>query len=152
MSHKSVLCIFLFFLLGTVFFVFLGCEVSDINKKDSVTSGTSTGSGSSGSGGAPASVTVNAGSNSLGTGATTTITVIVTDASGRRTDASLILTSSLGGTFNGSNAILNGNTSGGVFVADYKAVNSGEDEVSATVSGAGPKGSTIIIITGSVTP
>ncbi len=59
MSHKSVSSLFLFLLLSASFFLFPGCDSSDINKQSSVTSGTSTGSGSSG--GAAANVTVDAG-------------------------------------------------------------------------------------------
>lgn len=145
MFNKSVSSFFLFFVLGAAFFIFLGCEVSDINKQESVSSGTSTGSG--GSGGAPANITVLAGNNALGPGATTSITVIITDASGKRTDAAVILTSSRGGTFNGTNVILNGSTSGGVFIADYKApATSTEDEITATVAGTTLRGTTIISI------
>lgn len=152
MSHKSLYSIFLFFLVMTALILFLGCNVSDVNQQTSLSSGTTTGSGSSG--GAPAFVTVYAASNSLAGGATTTITVIVTDASGKRTDASITLTSSIGGTFNASgdvsSPVLNGNTVGGVFIADYKAPSiSGNDEVTATVlTGAGTflRGTTIISV------
>ena len=149
MSHKSHLSIFLFFFLVATLILFLGCNVSDVNQQTSISSGTTTGSGSSG--GAPANITVYAASNSLIGEATTTITVIVTDASGKRTDTSLTLTSSIGGTFNTtgdtSYPVLNGTTIGGVFIADYKApAISGTDEVTATVSGTNVRGSTIITV------
>jgi hypothetical protein len=145
MFHKSRYSFFLLFLLGVALVISLGCDVSDDNKKNSITSGTTTGSGSSG--GAASNVTIFAASNSLAAGATTTITVIITDASGKRTDASIILTSSRGGTFNGSNATLVGNTVGGIFTADYKAPGaSTEDEISAMVAGTVLKGTTIISI------
>ncbi len=144
MKNRSILLAFLFILLTAALFIFSGCEGKDINKQDSVSSGTSTGSGSSGSGGAPANVTIFPGNNAVAVGATTTITVIITDASGRRTDASVILTSARGGTFNGTNVILTGNTSGGIFIAEYKAVNAGDDTVTATVTGTTLTGTTII--------
>jgi hypothetical protein len=155
MSHKSFLSIILCFLLGAVLFFFMGCDVSDVNNQSSVTSGTTTGSGSSG--GTPANVTVTAGSNTLATNATTTITVIVTDAAGRRTDASIILTSSMGGTFNETSTsnggtslkstTLNGNTSGGILIAEYKAPGiATEDEITATVTGTAVRGTTIITV------
>jgi hypothetical protein len=135
-------------MIGAVIFLFLGCDVSDMNKQNSISSGTTTGYGSSG--GAAAQVTISAGNNSLASGATTTITVIVTDGSGRRTDASIILTSSGGGTFNGSYTTLNGNTMGGSFIANYKAPSiSIDDEVTATVAGTMLKGATIITVSSS---
>jgi hypothetical protein len=150
MSHKSLYSIFLFLLLGAALIISLGCDVSDVNKQNSVTSGTTSGSGSSG--GAPANVFVTAANNTISSGATTTITVILTDASGRRTDASVTLTSSSGGTFNGTNATLNGNTVGGLFTADYKAPSlSIDDVITATVSGTLLKGTTIITVTTSST-
>jgi hypothetical protein len=63
--------------------------------------------------------------------------VILTDASGRRTDASIILTSSGGGTFNGTNTTLSGNTLGGFFSATYTAPTvtlQTDTEIAATVS------------------
>jgi hypothetical protein len=150
MLNKSVVSFLFFFFLGAAFFVFPGCEVSDINKQESVTSGTSTGSGGSGSGGSPASVTVIAGSSVIDVSATTTITVFITDASGKRTDATITLTSSTGGTFNGTDSVLTGNTLGGVLITQFKASAVGENEVTATVTGTGLKGSTIISITGVV--
>ncbi len=153
MFHKSHSPIFLVFLLSAVLFIFLGCDSSDVNKQSSVTSGTTTGYGSSG--GAAANITVSAGNTNIATGVTTTITVIITDSSGKRTDASIILTSSQGGTFNGSNVTLVGNTLGGIFIADYKAPStSTEDEVTAAVAGTTLKGSTMITITSpsTVTP
>ena len=143
MSRKSISPFFLFLLVSAALFIFLGCNNSDINKQNSVTSGTTSGSGSSG--GAATNVTVNAASNSIAVGATTIITVIVTDASGKRTDASIILTSSRGGTFNGSNVNLIGNTTGGIFIADYKAPSTATDDtISATVAGTILQGITII--------
>jgi hypothetical protein len=149
MFHKSVSSIFWFVFLGATLFLFLGCETSDINNQESVTSGTSTGSGSSG--GAAANVSVTPGNNPIASGATTTITVIITDAAGRRTDASFILTSSHGGTFNGTNTTLSGGTLGGFFSTTYtysgaitEEVNT---EITATVSGTTLKGSTFITIT-----
>ncbi len=143
MSHKSISLIFLFLLLMCRPFYFPGCNSSDINNQNSVTSGTTSGSGSSG--GAAANVTIFAGDNVIAVGATTTITVIMTDASGKRTDASIILTSSRGGTFNGSNVTLIGNTKGGIFIADYKAPSTPTDDtITATVSGTILKGITII--------
>jgi hypothetical protein len=132
------------FLLIAALFIFLGCDVSDTNKQNSVTSGTTTGSGSSG--GPPANVTVVAGNNTLAAGATTTITVIVTDSSGKRTDASIILTSSQKGTFNGTNTTLNGNTVGGIFIVNYTAPTASDDIITATVTGTIVKGTTIISI------
>ncbi len=143
MSHKSISPVFLLLLLSAALFIFLGCDNSDINKQNSVTSGTTSGSGSSG--GAAANVTISAGSNSIAVGATTTITVIVTDASGKRTDASIILTSSRAGTFNGSNVTLIGNTTGGVFIADYKAPSTATDDtITATVAGTILQGTVVI--------
>jgi hypothetical protein len=146
MVHKSISLIFMFFLLGAALFIFPGCDASEVNKQNSVTSGTTSGSGSSG--GAPANVTIFPGSNSLAAGATTTITVIITDASGKRTDASVLLTSSGGGTFNGtSNSTLNGNTLGGILIVNYTAPStSTNDEVAATVAGTALKGTTMISV------
>lgn len=146
MFHKSISSIFLFFLLSAALFLFLGCDVSDINKQNSVSSGTTTGSGSSG--GPAANVTIYAGNNAIATNATTTITVIITDASGRRTDASIILTSSRKGTFNGTtNSTLNGNTIGGILIVNYTApLASTDDEITATVAGTILKGTTIITV------
>jgi hypothetical protein len=148
MFHKSISSIFLFFLTGAVLFIFPGCDATDINKQNSVTSGTTTGTGSSG--GAPANVSVTTGNNPIASGATTTVTVILTDSSGRRTDASIILTSSRGGTFNGTNTTLSGNTLGGFFSATYTysgtITEQVETEITATVSWTTVRGSTTITI------
>jgi len=146
MSLRSHFSIFLFFLLGAALVISLGCEVSDVNKQNSVSSGTTSGSGSSG--GAAANVTVTAANNTIVSGGTTTITVIVTDTSGRRTDASIILTSSAKGTFNGTtNTTLNGNTLGGILIVNYTGSSTFiDDEITATVAGTNIKGSTIISI------
>ncbi len=98
MPNKSFSFISLFLLMVVALFGLMGCNSSDVNNKDSITSGTTTGFG--GSGGTAAQVTVLAGNSQIAFGVgTTPITVIVTDSQGRRTDASIILTSSRGGSF-----------------------------------------------------
>ncbi|MEW6188426.1 MAG: hypothetical protein AB1585_22135 [Thermodesulfobacteriota bacterium] len=126
------------------FFLLSGCEVSEVNKQDSLSSGTTSGYGSSG--GPAANITLYAANNNLVSGATTTLTVVVTDGSGRRTDASIILTSTRGGTFNGTDTTLIGTTSGGAFIADYKANYAGDDEVTATVAGTALKATIVISV------
>ncbi len=140
------------FLLGAALVISLGCNVSDVNKQNSVGSGTTSGSGSSG--GAVANVSVTAGNNTMISNGTTTITVILTDASGRRTDAAIILTASLGGTFtfNGTtNTTFSGYTVGGILIVTYTAPSIGTQtptEIDAmVVSGTPLQGSTIITIT-----
>ena len=135
------------FLGLTMFFLFVlsACDIINNKDPDSVSSGTWSGYGSSG-GGPAANIALGAASTNLYAGATTTITVVVTDAQGRRTDASVVFNSSLGGTFNG-NAVLNGTTLGGILTVDYKAPSvAGEDEVTATVIGTSIKGTLIIRI------
>ena len=98
MPNKSFSFISLFLLMVVALLGLMGCNSSGVNSKDSVTSGTTTGFG--GSGGTAAQVTVLAGNSQIAwVVGTTPITVIVTDSQGRRTDASIILTSSLGGSF-----------------------------------------------------
>ena len=121
-----------------------GCSSSDNSNKTSISSGTITGSGSSG--GAAAQVSVTAASNPIGSTATTTITVIVTDAQGRRTDASIIVTSNGGGTFNGSATTVNANTLGGVLIVTYKPDTTGDIEIAVTVTGTSVRGSTILTV------
>jgi len=160
MSHKSLFSIYLFFFIGAALVISLGCDVLDINKQNSVGSGTTTGFGSSG--GPVANVSVTAATNTMVSTGSTTITVILTDASGRRTDASIILTSSGGGTFNGitgtttngaGTATFTGSTLGGILTAIYTAPslsnspNPINTEIDATVSGTTLKGSTFITIT-----
>jgi hypothetical protein len=149
MVHKTILSFFLFFLLCSALVSLLGCDASDVNQQNSVASGTTTGYGSSG--GVPANVSVTAGNNPIASGSTTTITVILTDSSGRRTDASIILTSARGGTFNGTNTTLSGNTLGGFFSATYTYLGTiteqMETEITATVSWTTLRGSTLITIT-----
>ena len=96
MPNKSFSFISLFLLMVIALFGLMGCN-SDANNKNSITSGTTTGFG--GSGGTAAQVTVLAGNTQIANGGTTPILIIVTDAQGRRTDASIILTSSRGGSF-----------------------------------------------------
>jgi hypothetical protein len=129
-----------------VLFFLMGCSPSDVNKQSSLTSGTITGSGTSG--GAAANVAVTAGNRQLVSSGTTSITVIITDSQGRRTDATITLTSSRGGTFNGStNATWSGNTLGGALIASYTAPGDTVDtEITATVIGTNIKGSTSISI------
>jgi|GEM_PF-2968508 hypothetical protein len=137
------------FLGLTMFFLFLlsACDIVNNKDPDSVSSGTWSGYGSTG-GGPATNIALSAASTNLYTGATTTITVVVTDAQERRTDASILLNSSLGGTFNG-NAVLNGTTSGGIMTVDYKAPSvAGEDEVTAQVIGTSIKRTLIISISG----
>lgn len=132
------------------FFSLVGCNISDNNKKDSLTSGTIAGSGSSG--GPPANVTVTAINSQLVAGGTTIITIIITDSQGRRTEATITLTSSNGGTFNGTNPTWSGNTLGGALLMPYTAtavVNS--TEITATVNGTNIKGSTVITINSNTT-
>jgi hypothetical protein len=123
-----------------------GCSSSDNSDKTSISSGTITGSGSSG--GAAAKVVVTAGNSQIVSGGTTTITVIITDAQGRRTDATVTLTSSGMGTFNGaSDVTFSGNTIGGSLIVNYTAsvpTATSNTEITATVNGTNIKGSTII--------
>ena len=101
MANKSFSFISLFLLMVVALFGLMGCNSSGANSKDSITSGTTTGFG--GSGGTAAQVTVLAGNSEIAFGVgTTPITVIVTDSQGRRTDASIILTSSQRGIFRGN--------------------------------------------------
>jgi hypothetical protein len=130
-------------LMVSVLFVLSGCNSSDVNKQDSVSSGTSTGFGS----GDPVSqVTVTAGSSQIFSGGSSSLTVITTDNQGRRSDAFVILSSSGGGTFVTST----GSTAGGILTTTYTAptITSPIDtEITATVVGTNIKGSTIISIT-----
>jgi len=153
---KILSSIIVVFLLGAALVISLGCDVLDINKQNSVGSGTTTGFGSSG--GPVAKVSVTTANNTIVAYGTTTITVILTDASGRRTDASIILTASGGGTFNGTTGTITGNgtgtltgsTLGGILIVTYTAgyINTQTDiEIDATVSGTTLRGSTIITIT-----
>lgn len=135
------------FLLGAALVISLGCNVSDVNKQNSVGSGTTTGFGSSG--GTVANVAVSATANTMYAGGTTVITVILTDSKGNRTDATIILTSSAGGTFNGStNTSLTGSTSGGALTTTFTAPSpysySGETfntVITSTVAGTNIQGS-----------
>jgi hypothetical protein len=121
----------------------MGCSPSDVNKQSSITSGTTTGSGTSG--GAAAQVAVTAGNNQLVSSGITSLTVIITDSQGRRTDATITLTSSRGGTFNGTNTTLSANTFGGALITTYTApAGTIDDVITATVIGTNIKGSTII--------
>jgi hypothetical protein len=153
MIPKKMTLIAAVLLFTCSFFLFSGCEVSDVNKQDSLSSGTTSGYGSSG--GPAANIILYAASNNLAVGATTTLTVVVTDGSGRRTEASIILTSSRGGTFNEGQTgekpnpggpSYNGNTTGGILIADYTAKTSGDDEVTASVAGTALKATIIISV------
>ncbi|MBI5604480.1 MAG: hypothetical protein HY879_14125 [Deltaproteobacteria bacterium] len=142
-SHR----ILFFFLSLLALLALWGCNVSDVNKKDSVSSGTTTGSGSSS--GTAAMVTVTVGNNPIASGATTSLTVIVTDSQGRRTEATIILTSSRGGTFNGTDTTLSGSTFGGALIATYTApsVSTQTDiELAAVVPGTTVRGTTILTV------
>jgi hypothetical protein len=173
MPNKSFSFISLFLLMVVALFGLMGCNSSGVNSKDSVTSGTTTGFG--GSGGTAAQVTVVAGNSQIGVNGTTPITVIVTDSQGRRTDASVILTSSLGGSFNvtstntgsttvsgggsnttvtttTSNTILTTTTAGGVLTSTYTAVlaplsSPVDTQITAFIVGTTIKGSATVTIT-----
>jgi hypothetical protein len=147
MLNKSLSLIFL---ILSMLIALSGCDNSDVNNKNSITSGTTTGFGSSG--GSVTNVTVTAGNSTIASEATTIITVIITDRNNKRTDDSIILTSSRAGYFNGdsTNTTLNEYTLGGVLVATYTApsVTSQTDtEITAMVKGTTIKGTTIITIT-----
>jgi hypothetical protein len=114
------------------------------NDKESYSSGTTTGSGTGG--GTPALVTVTASNNQISAfNGKTTVMVVVTDSSGRRTEAQVIMSSTLGGTFSNENGL----AVGGVFITTYEATggNLGTTEVTATVLGNTLlKGATLITL------
>jgi len=135
-SPVALIIIALFFLWG--------CSSSDVNSQRSISSGTTTGFGSSG--GAAVQITVTPASNPIGSGATTTLTVTVTDAQGRRTDATITLTSSGGGTFNGTPTTFSANTLGGSLIVTYTPSATGSIEIVATVNGTAIRASVTLSV------
>ncbi len=115
---------------------------------DSVSSSTISGFGTGG--GAPAQVIVSASNPTIASGGSTTIEVFVTDAAGRRTEASIILTSSRGGSFNGDHATITAGTVNGYYLATYTysgtVTEAIETEITATVAGTTLRGSCVISI------
>jgi len=136
----TIICFFIPLLLE-------GCSPSDTNNKTSISSGTTTGSGSTG--GAAASVVVTAANRQVVTGGTTPITVTVTDSSGKRTDATITLTSTRGGFFfDSTSTTWTGQTVGGVLIVNFTAPTDPiETEITALVMGTNLRGSTTITTT-----
>jgi hypothetical protein len=134
----SIRALLTIFALGI--FLLTSCSSSG-NDKESYSSGTTTGSGTAGP---PAFVTVSASNNQISAfNGKTTVMIIVTDSSGRRTEAQVIMSSTLGGTFSNENGL----AVGGVFITTYEATggNIGNTEITATVLGTYLiKGSTLI--------
>jgi hypothetical protein len=146
-GSKSYLYIITITFVLFIHLLLSGCSPSDTQNKTSIASGTTTGSGTSG--GPAASVVVTAGSRQLVTGGTTPLTVTVTDSSGRRTDATITLTSTRGGTFSDSTTpTWTGQTIAGVLIVNFTAPSDPiETEIVAMVVGTTVRGSTTITTT-----
>jgi hypothetical protein len=146
-GSKSPLYILTITLALFIPLVLSGCSPSDTQNKTSIASSTTTGSGTSG--GSAASVVVTSVNRQVVTGGTTPITVAVTDSSGKRTDATITLTSSRGGTFfDGTSTTWIGQTIGGSLIVNFTApTDPVTTEITATVMGTNIKGSVTITTT-----
>jgi hypothetical protein len=156
-SAKAIFTLLLIILMAHL--TGLGCSNEPNNNKDSLTSGSQTGGG--GSGLPAATITVVAGNSELAAEGRTTVTVMVTDSRGARTEATVYLTSSLGGYFvNGSSTdtgskTVVGTATGGILITFFEPRNeiflptdgtTKSTEITATIPGTSLRGSTFIKI------